>query len=108
MSGDMHNKYCQVSAQNCKGIHDNGGHCQFDLWGPDRHTSVGNLAFSAYAFHQQQIEEFISYLAAADDPDDTITQMEIAAECSLNLDDLTEDERFYIARCVNDIREANT
>ena len=54
-----------------------------------------------------KIEEFISYLAAADDPDDTITQMEIAAECSLNLDSLTKDERLYIARRVNDIREAN-
>ena len=54
-----------------------------------------------------KIEEFISYLAAADDPDDITTQMEIAAECSLNLDDLTEDERLYIACCVNNIREAN-
>ena len=54
-----------------------------------------------------KIEEFISYLAAADNPDDTTTQMEIAAECSLNLDDLTEDERLYIACCVNNIREAN-
>lgn len=56
---------------------------------------------------KSKIEEFILYLAAADDPDDTITQMEIAAECSLNLDSLTKDERLYIARRVNDIREAN-
>jgi hypothetical protein len=54
-----------------------------------------------------KIEEFISYLAAAEDPDDTTTQMEIAAECGLNLDNLTEDEKYYIAVCVNDIREAN-
>lgn len=59
------------------------------------------------ANQELKIEEFISYLAAADDPDDYITQIEIAAECSLNLDDLTEDERLYIARRVNDTREAN-
>ena len=32
-------------------------HCEFDIWAPDRHSSINNLAFSAYAFHQQQIEE---------------------------------------------------
>ena len=85
----------------------NENRCPFDIWAPDHRCSMNNKAFSAYAFHQQRVEEFISYLAAADDPDDTTTQMEIAAECSLNLDDLTEDERYYIARRVNDIREAN-
>ena len=56
---------------------------------------------------KSKIEDFILYLAAADDPDNYVTQIEIAAECSLNLDSLTKDERLYIARRVNDIREAN-
>lgn len=94
----MHNKYCQVPVQNCSGIHDNGGHCQFDLWGPDRHTSVGNLAFSAYAFHQQQIEDFIEVLAAADDPNDGYEQLAAARCVGLDPSSLTFDEKEYIEK----------
>ena len=98
MSGDMHNKYCQVPVQNCKGTHDDGGHCQFDLWGPDRHTSVGNLAFSAYAFRQQQIEDVINYLTAARDPNDFPTQIAAYDAAGLDSDTLTDDEVDYMVK----------
>ena len=99
MSGDMHNKYCQVPVQNCKGIHDNGGHCQFDLWGPDRHTSVGNLAFSAYAFRQQQIEDVIAALVNSDDdPNDELVQQNAFSIAGIDGDSLSDDEITYIER----------
>lgn len=101
MSGDMHNKYCQVPIKNCKGIHDNGGHCQFDLWGPDRHTSVGNLAFSAYAFRQQQIEDLVDALAAVNNPNDYATQLSIYKALDFDSDTLTTDEVNYIEREVS-------
>ncbi len=102
MSGDMHNKYCQVPIQNCKGIHDNGGHCQFDLWGPDRHTSVGNLAFSAYAFRQQQIEDVIAVLANVDDnPNDFLVQQAAFLSVGIDGDSLSDDEITYIEREVS-------
>lgn len=102
MSGDMHNKYCQVPIQNCKGIHDNGGHCQFDLWGPDRHTSVGNLAFSAYAFRQQQIEDVIAALVNVDDdPNNILVQQAAFLSAGIDGDSLSDDEITYIEREVS-------
>lgn len=73
-------------------------HCTFDIWAPDRHSSINNLAFSAYAFHQQQIEDFINALAATSDPNDYSNQC-VAAQCAgLDPNTLTSDEIEYIER----------
>lgn len=73
-------------------------HCTFDIWAPDRHSSINNLAFSAYAFHQQQIEDFINALAATSDPNDYSNQYAAAQCAGLNLNTLTSDEIEYIER----------
>ena len=44
--------------------------CPYDLWAPDHRSKVTNVAFSAYAYHQQGIEDFINALAATEDPND--------------------------------------
>ena len=73
-------------------------HCAFDIWAPDRHSSINNLAFSAYAFHQQQIEDFIDALAATSDPNDYSNQCAAAQCAGLDLDTLTPDEIEYIEK----------
>lgn len=72
--------------------------CSFDLWAPDNRNKVTNVAFSAYAFHQQEIEDFINALAATSDPNDYSNQR-AAAQCSgLDVNSLTSDEIDYIER----------
>lgn len=56
------------------------------------------LAFNAYAFHQQQIEDFINALAAVADPNDYDAQRYVARDVGIRIDDLTDDEREYIER----------
>ena len=73
-------------------------HCTTQVWAPDRHTSVNNLAFSAYALSQQRIEDFINALAAADDPNDIDAQANAALVANLNISSLTRYEREYIER----------
>lgn len=73
-------------------------HCTFDIWAPDRHSSINNLAFSAYAYHQQQIEDFITVLANQDDPNDGNIQMQAAQYVGLDPNSLTSDEIEYIER----------
>lgn len=72
--------------------------CSYDLWAPDHRSKVVNVAFSAYACHQQQIEDFIDALAATSDPNDYSNQC-AAAECAgLDPNSLTSDEIEYIER----------
>lgn len=102
MSWFHHNEFCDAHFAEHKECHHSGadqhGHCTFDIWAPDRHTSVNNLAFSAYAFHQQQIEDFINALSATSDPNDYSNQC-AAAQCSgLDPSSLTADEVEYIER----------
>lgn len=73
-------------------------HCTFDIWAPDRHSSINNLAFSAYAYHQQQIEDFINALAATSDPNDYSNQCAAAQCAGLDPNSLTSDEIKYIER----------
>ena len=56
------------------------------------------LAFNAYAFHQQKIEDFISALAATFDPNDYEIQREVARECGVRIDDFSDDEIEYIEK----------
>lgn len=73
-------------------------HCTFDIWAPDRHSSINNLAFSAYTYHQQQIEDFITVLANQDNPNDGDIQMQAAQYVGLDPNSLTSDEIEYIER----------
>lgn len=72
--------------------------CPFDLWAPDNRSKATNTAFSAYACHQQEIEDFIDVLAASDDPNDSYEQYAAARCIGLNPDSLTSDEIEYIER----------
>ncbi len=75
--------------------------CSYDLWAPSHRTKVENVAFSAYAFHQQEIDDFVEVLAASDDPNDQHNQIAAARCVGLNLDSLTSDEIDYIEREVS-------
>lgn len=72
--------------------------CSYDLWAPDHRSKMVNTAFSAYAYHQQQIEDFIEVLAASDDPNDSYEQYAAARCIGLNPNSLTSDEIEYIER----------
>ena len=72
--------------------------CSYDLWAPDHRNKVVNVAFSVYAFHQQQIEDFINALAATSDPNDYSNQYAAAQCAGLDPDTLTSDEIEYIER----------
>lgn len=54
-----------------------------------------DLAFFAYAAHQQQIEDLIDKLAVADETDD---EFALARSVGLNLNNLTRYEIDYINR----------
>ena len=75
--------------------------CSYDLWAPDHRSKVVNTAFSAYAYHQQEIEDFIEVLAASDNPNDVDEQYAAARCVGLNPSSLTSDEMEYIEREVS-------
>lgn len=56
------------------------------------------LAFNAYAFHQQKIEDFIDTLARCPDPNDLELQRTIAWQNGIILDHLTDAEIKYIEK----------
>ena len=40
-------------------------HCPFDLWAPGERNKIENVAFSAYAKHEQEKEDVIQMILAA-------------------------------------------
>jgi hypothetical protein len=64
-------------------LHDEN-HCPFDLWAPDRHTKVNNVAFSCYAKHSQETEDIIQTILEA--------AMNGSTDFSIQLDDDFSDE----------------
>ena len=72
--------------------------CSYDIWAPGHRSKVENVAFSAYAFHQQEIDDFIEVLAATDDPNDRANQYAAARCVGLDPNSLTSDEIKYIER----------
>lgn len=72
--------------------------CHFDLWSPERRSSIANKAFSSYAFRQQQIEDVINLLVEAPDPNDYSTQIDAYAAVNLNSDTLTDNEVEYMIK----------
>ena len=85
----LHNKHCDPRTRN-------GDHCNYSIWAPDRHTSINNTAFSAYAYHTTKIEELIDRLAAENDPNDPWVQNQICCELGIHLNHLTDSEISYI------------
>jgi len=73
-------------------------HNPFDIWAPSNRDPTENLAFSAYGYTQQKIEDFINELAKEDDPNDDWVQQRIAIDVGINLDHLTNSEIEYIER----------
>jgi hypothetical protein len=59
-------------------------------------NAVCDTAFSAYAYRQQQIEDFINALASTSNPNDYGNQSTAALVTNLNIDSLTFDEAQYI------------
>jgi hypothetical protein len=55
-----------------------------------------NLAFTGYAYHCQQIEDFIGKLIEAEDPNDPEVQQAIADELGLSTDSLDIYDIDYI------------
>ena len=75
--------------------------CSYDLWAPDHRSKVVNTAFSAYAYHQSAIDDYVNLLAAADDPNDPYTQTSLLYQVGLTPDALTSEDMNYIEREVN-------
>ena len=71
-------------------------HNPFDVWAPSNRGPTENLAFSSYAYNQQQIEDFIDELAAVDDPTNEWEQRRISYKIGINLDHLSRSEIEYI------------
>ena len=95
----LHNKYCDkhiAEHGECSHPHTPHGHCEYGIWAPDRHTSINNLAFSAYAYHETKIEELIDRLSQEDDPNDVWVQNRICCELGIHLNHLTDSEIAYI------------
>lgn len=70
----------------------------FNLFSPCYRGEVENAAFSAYAYHQQQIEDFIDALSAVPDPNDYRCQIEAVIASGLDYESLTSDDIKYIER----------
>ena len=65
---------------------------------PGCQCSMEHLAFNAYAYHQQEIEDFINYLANVGDPNDFYAQRAAAQAANLDMNSLTSSEIDYIER----------
>lgn len=76
--------------------------CSYDLWAPDNRSKVVNTAFSAYAYHQSAIDDYVNLLAAADDPNDPYTQTSLLYQVGLTPDTLTSEDMNYIEREVSE------
>lgn len=64
-------------------------HCPFDLWAPGERNKIENVAFSAYAKHEQEKEDVIQMILTAIESGDT--------EMSIQLDDcFSESDVEYI------------
>lgn len=59
-------------------------YCPFDLWAPGERTKIENVAFSAYAKHEQEKEDVIQMILAAAARGET--------DLSIQLDDDFSDE----------------
>ena len=59
-------------------------------------SPVEQTAFNAFAYHKQNIEDFIDALAQADDPNDPECQYAAARSSGLNIGSLTAAEINYI------------
>lgn len=67
----------------------NDAACPFDLWAPGERTKVENVAFSAYAKHEQEKEDVIKMILEAAARGET--------DFSIQLDDcFSEDDVKYI------------
>ena len=75
--------------------------CPFDIWAPDRRTSINNKAFSAYTVRQQQLNDVVSLLAVATDPNDLSVQHFVYNEVGIDSDTFTNDEIKYIEKEVS-------
>lgn len=70
--------------------------CPFDIWAPTQHTRIENLAFSSYAYTQQQLDDFAKALAQTDDPNDEWNQHCTATRFGINIDNLTSAQVEYL------------
>ena len=59
-------------------------HCPFDLWAPGERNKIENVAFSAYAKHEQEKEDVIQMILAAAARGET--------DLSIELDDHSSEE----------------
>lgn len=56
------------------------------------------LAYNAFAYHQQKIEDFINALSDERDPNDYWTQRHVARNVGVQIDDFSDDDIEYIER----------
>lgn len=73
----------------------------FGLNPPGCQFPMDFTAFNAYAYHQTCIDNYVDRLAAADDPDDSATQVNLLYAVGLSPDALTSDDMEYIEREVS-------
>lgn len=73
-------------------------YCLYDIWAPGERTKVENVAFSSYAYHNQEMENFINALAAVPDPNDLTVQQNIAYNLGINIDNFSDQEIEYIEK----------
>lgn len=74
---------------------------KFGINSPGCHSSMNSTAFNAYAYHQTCIDNYVDKLAAADDPNDSLTQTNLLYAVGLSPDALTSDDIEYIEREVS-------
>lgn len=71
---------------------------RYGISGPGCQCSMEQLAFNAYAYSQQRIEDFITLLSASVNPNDPETQRAAAIAADLDLNTLSSAEIDYIER----------
>ena len=99
----MCGEYCQTHPRHDHAYEEDLNHCEYTIFAPGKHTAVNNNAFSAYALHQQQMDDFVKLLAEQDDPNDPDTQTMVARATGLSTYSLTSDDIAYIEREVENL-----
>ena len=64
----------------------------------NRQSSMERLAFNAYAYRRQKIEDFINALAATDNPNDYWNQRYACRQSGIDMSDLSAEDVDYIER----------
>lgn len=78
--------------------------CKFDVWAPDHHCKVNNMAFSSYAISFDNAAQELARVPAAQN--DAALQEAICRKHGVFLDNITDDEVRHLEMLIEEYARA--